>query len=212
MAKYIGPACKLCRREGEKLFLKGQRCFSPKCSFEKRSFIPGQHGRTGSSRSQRESDYARQLRAKQKARRVYGVFERQFRRFFAIAAHRRGLTGFNMLQTLETRMDNVVYRMGLADSRAQARQLVNHGHFTVNGRRSNIPSMLLCPGDVIAVREASRNTTFFKELPDIAEKRLCAVWLDRDLKGLTGRVVRLPERAEIDGNLNEQLIVEYYSR
>jgi small subunit ribosomal protein S4 len=212
MARYLGPVCRLCRREGEKLFLKGQRCFSPKCSFEKRSFIPGQHGRGGQGRSERESDYARQLRAKQKARRVYGILERQFRRNFSIALHKRGLTGLNMLQTLELRLDNVIFRMGLAENRGQARQLVTHGHFTVNGRRTDIPSMLLRPGDVLTVREGSRDTTFFKEMPDLAEKRLCAVWLDRDLKNFSGRVLRLPERSEIDGNLNEQLIVEYYSR
>ena len=211
MAKYIGPACKLCRREGEKLFLKGERCFSPKCAFERRSFIPGQHGRSGQGRSERASDYARQLRAKQKARRIYGILERQFRRYFGVALG-RGLTGLKLLQTLELRFDNVVFRMGLAENRAQARQLVNHGHFIVNGIHSNIPSMLLKPGDLLSVREGSRSLKFFKELPDFAEKRNCAVWLDRDVKSISGRVLRIPERAEIDGNLNEQLIVEYYSR
>jgi small subunit ribosomal protein S4 len=202
----------LCRREGEKLYLKGARCFSPKCAFEKRGFAPGQHGKTRQGRTERESDYARQLRAKQRARRVYGIMERQFRRYFAIAQHTRGVTGTNLLQTLELRMDNVVFRMGLAENRSQARQLVNHGHFKVNGRRADIPSMILQPGDTLQVSETSKNTTFFKELPDIAEKRPCAVWMDRDIKGLSGRVLRLPERAEIDGSLNEQLIVEYYSR
>ncbi|HEX7567485.1 MAG TPA: 30S ribosomal protein S4 [Anaerolineaceae bacterium] len=213
MARYLGPVCRLCRREGEKLFLKGQRCFSPKCSFEKRSYVPGAHGKTGSrGSSDRVSDYARQLRAKQKARRIYGVLERQFRRYFGVAQHRRGLTGLNMLQTLELRLDNVVFRMGLAENRSQARQIVNHGHFLVNGTRTDIPSVLLRPGDRIEVREGSRKTTFFKELPDYAEKRNCAVWLDRDVKSLSGQVVRLPERSEIDGSLNEQLIVEFYSR
>ncbi len=212
MGKYIGPVCKLCRREGEKLFLKGERCYSPKCSFDKRSFIPGQHGRTNQGRSERESDYARQLRAKQKARREYGVLERQFRRYFSVALRRRGLTGLSLLQTLELRLDNVVYRMGLAQNRAQARQIVTHGHFTVNGHHTDIPSMVLKPGDVINLREGSRSKPFFKELPDIAEKRNCAVWLDRDVKSISGRVLRLPERAEIDGNLSEQLIVEFYSR
>jgi small subunit ribosomal protein S4 len=134
MAKYTGPVCRLCRREGEKLFLKGSRCFTPKCSFEKRGFAPGQHGRTRQGRSERESDYARQLRAKQRARRVYGMMERPFRRYYQIALHARGLSGLNLLRTLETRLDNVVYRMGYAENRAQARQLVNHGHFTLNGR------------------------------------------------------------------------------
>lgn len=212
MAKYTGPACKLCRREGAKLFLKGSRCYSAKCSFEKRGFIPGQHGRTRQGRTDRESDYARQLRAKQRARRVYGMMERQFRRFFGIALRTRGLTGLNMLQTLEMRLDNVVFRLGLAENRAQARQLVNHGHFRVNDRRADIASMLLKPGDIVTIEETARKLTFFKELPDLAEKRLCAVWMDRDLKQLSGRVVRLPERSEIDGSLNEQLIVEYYSR
>lgn len=215
MAKYTGPACKLCRREGEKMFLKGARCFSPKCSFEKRSFAPGQHGQARQSRggaSDRTSDYGRQLRAKQRARRTYGILERQFRRYFGIARRTSGMTGLNLLQTLELRLDNVVYRMGLADSRAQARQLVNHGHFTVNGRKADIPSMILQQGDVVNVVESARNNTYFKEVVDLAEKRLCALWLDRDLKSLSGRVLRLPERAEIDGNLTEQLIVEYYSR
>jgi small subunit ribosomal protein S4 len=214
MARYIGPACKLCRREGEKLMLKGERCKTSKCAFDRRSYVPGQHGKTGGGRGRvsRESDYHRQLRAKQKARRVYGTLERQFRRFFGMAQKTRGMTGFNLLQTLELRLDNVVYRMGLADSRAQARQLVNHGHFTLNGIRADVPSMLLKVGDVVAVSEGARRTTFFKEMPDFAEKRMCMAWLDRDLKTMTGRVLRLPERGEIDGNLNEQLIVEYYSR
>ena len=215
MGKYIGPVCRLCRREAEKLYLKGARCFGPKCAFERRGFAPGQHGKGGSSRGgggDRVSDYARQLRAKQKARRVYGMLERQFRRYFGSAQRARGLTGLNLLQLLECRLDNVVYRLGMADSRAQARQIVNHGHFTVNGIRSDIPSMILHPGDTLAVREGSRNETFFKALPDISEQRSCAVWLDRDLKNFSGRVLRIPERSEIDGNLNEQLIVEYYSR
>lgn len=212
MGKYIGPVCKLCRREGEKLFLKGERCYGPKCAFEKRGFAPGQHGRGRQGRVERESDYARQLRAKQKARRVYGVFERQFRRYFGIALGRPGLTGLNLLQALETRLDNVVYRLGFASDRAQARQLVNHGHILVNGRHSDIASMLLRVGDVVTVDEGARRKTYWKETIDIAEKRVSPLWLDRDVKNLSGRVLRLPERAEIDGNLNEQLIVEYYSR
>jgi small subunit ribosomal protein S4 len=216
MAKNIGPACKLCRRENEKLFLKGERCFSPKCAFERRAFVPGQHGRTGSRASRggtgRESDYAKQLRAKQKARRIYGIFERQFRRYYAKAQKARGITGLMLLQILESRLDNVIFRMGYAASRAQARLLVTHGHFTVNGRRTDVPSMTVNPGDEIAVREGSRDTTYFKELVDVAEARNIPAWLSRDLKQLTGHVGRMPERAEIDGNLNEQLIVEYYSR
>ena len=215
MAKYLGPVCKLCRREGEKLFLKGERCFTPKCGFEKRNFAPGVHGKSGSrsrTATGRESDFARQLRAKQKARRIYGTMERQFRRYYENAQQRRGLTGLNLLQLLETRLDNIVYRMGFSTSRAQARLLVTHGHFTVNGRRTDVPSMLMSSGDVIQVREGSRDTTYFKELGDLAEKRNFPAWLNRDLKNLTGTVLRLPERAEIDGNLNEQLIVEFYSR
>jgi small subunit ribosomal protein S4 len=213
MARYIGPVCKLCRREGEKLFLKGERCFGAKCAFDRRSFAPGQHGQSRrSGRSDRISDYARQMRAKQKARRIYGILERQFRRYFSIALKRRGMTGLNLLQILELRLDNVIYRMGFAENRAHARQLVTHGHFMVNGRRTDIPSMLLRTGDQIVVREGSRDLIYFKELPDYAEKRLCALWLDRDIKNISGRVLRLPERSEIDGNLNEQLIVEYYSR
>jgi small subunit ribosomal protein S4 len=215
MAKYLGPVCKLCRREGEKLFLKGERCFTPKCAFEKRSFAPGMHGKSGSrsrSATGRESDFARQLRAKQKARRVYGTMERQFRRYYESAQQHRGLTGLNLLQILETRLDNIVFRMGFSTSRAQARLLVSHGHFTVNGRRTDVPSMLIGAGDVIQVREGSRDATYFKELLDLAEKRNYPAWISRDLKNLTGSVQRLPERAEIDGNLNEQLIVEFYSR
>lgn len=212
MARYTDSVCKLCRREGEKLYLKGARCFTPKCAFEKRGFAPGQHGKTRQGRTERESDYARQLRAKQRARRVYGIMERQFRRYFSIALNQRGVTGTNLLQTLELRLDNVVFRMGLAENRSQARQLVNHGHFKLNGRRADIPSMILQPGDTVTVSETAKSRTFFKELPDISEKRNCAAWLDRDVKSLSGRVLRLPERAEIDGSLNEQLIVEYYSR
>ncbi len=212
MAKYRGPVCKLCRREGEKLFLKGARCFSAKCAIERRGYPPGQHGRSGQFRRRRESDFARQLRAKQKARRIYGVLERQFRRYYEVSLQRRGLTGLNLLQILESRLDNVIYRMGYADSRAQARLLVTHGHFNVNGRRTDVPSMLIAPGDMIEVREGSRKRTYFRELRELAEAKNVPLWVDRDLNSLSGKVLRLPERSEIDGNLNEQLIVEYYSR
>ena len=212
MAKYRGPVCKLCRREGEKLFLKGARCFSPKCAFERRSYAPGQHGKSSQFRNRRESDYNRQLRAKQKARRVYGILERQFRRYYEVSLKRRGVTGLNLLQILESRLDNVVYRLGYAESRAEARLLVTHGHFMVNGRRTDVPSMLLSGGDKLNVREGSRKRTFFKELPDLAENKNIPDWLTRDIKDLSGTVVRLPERSEIDANLQEQLIVEYYSR
>jgi small subunit ribosomal protein S4 len=216
MAKYTGPACKLCRREGEKLFLKGERCFTPKCAFERRGFAPGQHGRTGSRGGRggqgRESDYAKQLRAKQKARRIYGVYEAQFRRYYGKAIKARGITGLMLLQLLESRLDNVVFRLGFASSRAQARLLVTHGHFTVNGRRTDIPSMTLAAGDNITVRPGSLDATYFKELAAIAETRNIPAWLGRDINSLTGNFLRLPERPEIDGNLNEQLIVEFYSR
>jgi small subunit ribosomal protein S4 len=215
MSKNLGPVCRLCRREGEKLYLKGERCFTPKCAIDRRAFPPGQHGRTGSrggNRSGRESDYLRQLRAKQRARRVYGVLERQFRRYYEVANQRRGLTGLNLLQILETRLDNVVYRLGFAVNRAQARLLVTHGHFMVNGRRTDVPSMLLKEGDTVAVREGSRGLEFFKVMPDLAEGRTSPSWVNRDIREMSGSVQRLPERAEIDGFLNEQLIVEYYSR
>jgi small subunit ribosomal protein S4 len=216
MSKQLGPVCKLCRREGEKLYLKGERCFTPKCAIERRNFAPGQHGRTGSrsggNRSGRESDYLRQLRAKQRARRVYGILERQFRRYYEVANQRRGLTGLNLLQILESRLDNVVYRLGFASSRPEARVLVTHGHFTVNGRRTDVPSMLLREGDVVAVRDGSRSLEYFKALGDLAGARTSPSWLNRDTTQLSGAIQRLPERPEIDGSLNEQLIVEYYSR
>jgi small subunit ribosomal protein S4 len=216
MAKYTGPACKLCRRENEKLFLKGERCFTPKCAFERRGFPPGQHGRTGGRGARggqgRVSDYSKQLRAKQKARRVYGIYEAQFRRYYGKALKARGITGLMLLQILESRLDNVVFRMGFACSRSQARLLVTHGHFMVNGRRTDIPSMTLGAGDVVSVREGSLDTTYFKELAPIAEARNVPAWLTRDIKSFSGNFLRLPERAEIDGNLDEQLIVEYYSR
>lgn len=212
MARYTGPVCKLCRREGEKLFLKGERCFSAKCAFERRGYPPGQHGKGAQFRRRRESDYHRQLRAKQKARRIYGILERQFRRYYEVSLKRRGLTGLNLLQILESRLDNVIFRLGFAVNRAQARLLVTHGHFNVNGRRTDVPSMLLSPGDVVSVREGSRNRPYFKDLAAVAEERTPPTWLSRDLKTLSGTVLRLPERSEIDGNLHEQLIVEYYSR
>ena len=212
MARYTGPVCKLCRREGEKLFLKGERCYSPKCAMEKRAYPPGQHGRQAQWSRSRESDYGRQLRAKQKARRVYGVLEQQFRRYYRQAIKARGLTGLTLLQILESRLDNVIYRMGYASSRAQARQLVTHGHFLVNGRRTDVPSMQIKVGDVIQVREGSRSKTLLKDLMAIAEERTSPDWITRSVKDYSGGILRLPERAEIDANLNEQLIVEYYSR
>lgn len=212
MGKYRGPVCKLCRREGEKLFLKGERCFTQKCSYDRRGYAPGEHGRLSQYRRHRESDFNKQLRAKQKAKRIYGVLERQFRRYYETSLKRRGLTGLNVLQILETRLDNVIYRLGYSDSRAQGRLLVTHGHFQVNDRRTDIPSMLMDIGDEVSVRQGSRKRTHFKDLKASAEEKSVLDWLERDLNNLSGTVKRLPERAEIDGNMNEQLIVEFYSR
>jgi small subunit ribosomal protein S4 len=219
MARYTGPVCKLCRREGEKLFLKGERCFSPKCAIEHRAYPPGQHGHDSQFRRGRASDYSLQLREKQKVRRIYGVFERQFRRYYAEALKRPGMTGANLLILLERRLDNVIYRLGFAESRSHARQLVTHGHFNVNGRRTDVPSMMLRPGDEVTLREGSRKRVYFKgggDLPSIREilatRQSVPEWLELDTNQLTGRVVRAPERAEIDLPVNEQLIVEYYSR
>jgi len=212
MARYTGPVCKLCRREGEKLFLKGERCYSPKCAMERRAYPPGQHGRMAQWRRSKSSDFGAQLRAKQKARRVYGVLERQFRRYYRQALKSRGLTGLTLLQLLESRLDNVIYRMGYASSRAQARQLVTHGHFMVNDRRTDVPSVLIRPGDKIEIREGSKKKEYFKSLAAVAEERSIPEWIKRDVKALNGEITRLPERTEIDANLNEHLIVEFYSR
>ncbi len=211
MARYTGPACKLCRREGEKLLLKGERCFTPKCAMEKRAYAPGVHGRQAQFR-RKESDYSLQLREKQKARRIYGVLERQFRRYFREAERRKGLTGVNLLIILESRLDNVVYRLGFADSRAQARQLVRHGHFDVNGRKTNIPSFLVKEGDVIAVRERSKKSAYFGDLSAVMEHKVVPEWLSLDIPKMEGRVLTLPTREDVDASLSEQLIVEYYSR
>lgn len=213
MARYTGPVCKLCRREGEKLFLKGKRCFSPKCPFErKRGYPPGDHGWLARFRRRRQSDYARQLREKQKAKRIYGVLERQLRRFYREAERRSGMTGENLVILLERRLDNVIYRLGLADSRPQARQLVAHGHFLVNGKRTKIPSRIVRPEDVITVRDASLNNAFFKERVKKVDEGSAPSWLSLDADALTGRMMKVPTREEIDTALNEQMIVEYYSR
>ncbi|MBN1811239.1 MAG: 30S ribosomal protein S4 [Anaerolineae bacterium] len=213
MARYTGPVCKLCRREGEKLFLKGERCTSPKCPFDKgRDYPPGEHGRMARFRRRRPSDYSRQLREKQKARRIYGVLERQFRRYFREAERRSGLTGENLLVLLESRLDNVVYRLGFADSRSQARQLVQHGHFIVNGHRTNVPSRIIRPQDTIVVRDGSRKCTYFKERADQLDEGSVPTWLSLDAENMAGRMVQMPAREEIDMAVAEQLIVEYYSR
>lgn len=212
MARYIGPACKLCRREGMKLYLKGDKCYSPKCPFDARGYPPGQHGKDATFRRRKLSDYAVQLREKQKARRIYGILERQFRRYFREAERRTGLTGENLLVLLETRLDNVVYRLGLADSRMQARQLVEQGHFLVNGREVNIPSFAMRPADSIALRVNSKKSTFFKDRRELIGKRNVPSWLNLDADQLEGRVLTLPARQEIDVPIQEQLIVEFYSR
>jgi small subunit ribosomal protein S4 len=211
LARYTDPVCRLCRREGEKLFLKGERCFTPKCSIEKRSYPPGVHGRQGQFR-RKESDYGLQLREKQKARRLYGVFERQFRRYFQEAQRQKGLTGVNLLIILESRLDNVIYRLGWGSSRAQARQLVSHGHFEVNGRKTNIPSFLVSEGDVITVRESSKKNAYFKDLAKSLDAGRVPDWLSMDTKNLEAKVVSAPTREHIDVTLREQLIVEFYSR
>ena len=212
MARYTGPVCKLCRREGEKLFLKGSRCLTPKCSFERRSYPPGQHGREKQFRRGRASDYLLQLREKQKARRIYGMMERQFSRYFKRAEQQVGLTGTNLLVLLERRLDNVIYRLGFASSRAQARQLVSHGHIMLNGRKTDIPSALVSPGDVVSVRPESQRKAYFKELRQDLDDRRVPRWLTVEAAQLSSNVLHLPAREDIDVTLNEQLIVEYYSR
>ncbi len=211
MARYIGPVCKLCRREEEKLYLKGERCFGDKCALERRNYAPGMHGRKGQFR-RKVSDYGLRLREKQKARRIYGVLERQFRRYYEEALKRPGMTGVTLLSILERRLDNVVYRLGFAESRAQARQLVRHGHFEVNGRKTNVPSMILRPGDVVAVRQSSYNNGYFSTVKELLAERKVVDWLSRDDNRLSGQVLSMPTREQIDVPLQEQLIVEYYSR
>jgi small subunit ribosomal protein S4 len=211
LARNIDPVCKLCRREGMKLFLKGERCYSPKCAFEKRNYAPGMHGKKGAFKH-KETDYATQLREKQRARRIYGVQERQFRRYFHNAQRVKGMTGVTLLVTLERRLDNVIFRFGLADSRAQARQLVTHGHFMLNGHNHNIPSYLVNVGDAIEVCSISRSNGYFKAIADRLGQRAVPQWLQFDETRMIGHVVGIPDRQSVDLPLNEQLIVEYYSR
>jgi small subunit ribosomal protein S4 len=208
MARYIDASCRLCRREGEKLFLKGERCYTNKCAISRRAYAPGQHWQ----QRKKISEYGIQLREKQKARRFYGVLENQFRRYFEIAAATKGITGENLLQILESRLDNVVYRLGLATSRPEARQLVRHGHFTVNGKKVNIPSYLIKAGDIISVKEKSKNSPKFKAITEIAGSKVIPQWLEFDAANLSGRVVSLPSREEIDLPIKEHLIVELYSK
>lgn len=208
MAKYTGPKCKLCRREGVKLYLKGDRCYSNKCSFERRSYAPGEHGRGRI----KVSDYGLQLRAKQKARRIYGVLEKQFHGYYEEAAKGYGVTGEVLIQILECRLDNMVFRAGLAQSRSQARQLVRHGHFLVNGQKVDIPSYRLHEGDEVALRHKSKSSVLFKEIAEALEDRMVPEWLNVDKTDLKFNVVRIPERSEIDIPVEEHLIVERYSR
>jgi small subunit ribosomal protein S4 len=206
VARYRGPVCKLCRREGMKLFLKGERCLTEKCAIERRSYPPGEHGRGRI----KQSEYLLQLREKQKARRYYGLLEQQFRLYYERASRRSGVTGENLLRMLELRLDNVVYRLGFAASRAQARQLVRHGHFLVNGRRVNIPSYQVRPDDIISIRPGSSAEQAVRDATDLTAS--VAPWLQADHENLTGKILKLPERAEIDAPVQESLIVELYSK
>ena len=208
MARYTGPVCRLCRREGMKLFLKGDRCYSDKCAFEKRSYAPGQHGQ----RRSKLSEYGLQLREKQKARRIYGIGEGQFRKYFVEADRRKGVTGETLLVQLEQRFDNIVFRSGFTDTRAQARQMVRHNHFTVNGRKANIPSMLLKAGDVVQLKDKSKKSPVIKELTEKFAQRNVPEWISQDAETLSAKILELPTRENIDVPISEQLIVELYSR
>ncbi len=208
MARYNGPKCRLCRREGEKLFLKGDRCFTDKCAYERRPYAPGMHGRA----RKKMSDYALQLREKQKVRRMYGVLEHQFLLYFKEADRRKGVTGTNLLSLLECRLDNVIYRMGFANSRDQARQLVRHGIFMRNGRRVSIPSMQVRPGDVLEVREESRKIPVVQEAQNVIARRGVPSWMEVDGAAFKGTVKAVPVREDIQHPINEQLIVELYSK
>lgn len=208
MARYTGPVCRLCRREGEKLFLKGSKCFSDKCPIERRAYPPGQQGQG----RRRQSEYAVHLREKQKLRRMYGVLERQFRRYYVQAAKTRGVTGETLLTILESRLDNVVYRLGFAGSRAAARQLVMHGHILVNNRKVDIPSAQVKAGDTVTLREKSRNIPSVRENLEATASRGVPEWLELDAERFTGVVKALPTRDQIDINIREHLIVEHYSR
>jgi small subunit ribosomal protein S4 len=209
MARYIGPVCRLCRREGMKLFLKGERCYTEKCAIEKRNLPPGQHGK---ARKAKLVGYGLQLREKQKVKRIYGVLENQFRRYFETAERTRGITGETLLQLLERRLDNVIYRLGLATSRPQARQLVRHGHFMVNGRKVDVPSYLVKAGDVINVKGGSTQAPVLQHAIEEVKGRGIPDWLQFDAGAMSGRVMSLPTREQINLPVQEQLIVELYSK
>jgi small subunit ribosomal protein S4 len=209
MARYTGPRCRLCRREGMKLFIKGERCFSDKCCMENKSYPPGQHGKRRAGKS---SDYRLQLREKEKVRAIYGILENQFRLYFARSARMRGMTGTNLLQLLETRLDNFVYRSGFATSRSAARQLVRHSHINVNGRKINIPSYNLRAGDKVEIREKSKKMDIIRSSIAIADRRGSLAWIELDPDNLTARLLNVPTREEIPIQAQEQLIVELYSK
>jgi len=208
VARYTGAVCRLCRREGLKLFLKGERCYTDKCAIERRNYPPGQHGQA----RPKFSEYSIQLREKQKLRRIYGVLEGQFRRYFSMADRSRGVTGETLLQLLERRLDNMAYRIGFATSRSEARQLVRHGHFEVNGRKVDIPSYLVRPGDVVAVRERSRKITRIQEALGLAQRRGVPDWIELTAEAFAGKVKALPVRADLTMPINEKLVVELYSK
>ena len=208
MARYTGPVCRLCRREGTKLFLKGDRCLTGKCALDRRSTAPGQHG----AANKKMREYGLQMREKQKTRRYYGVLEKQFVHYFEEADRKEGMTGENLICLLERRLDNVVYRMGFAASHKEARQLVLHGHFTVNGKKVNIPSLIIKAGDVISVKEASRDSVKFKALAEAAANANAPKWLEVKAEAMTATVLTLPAREDVDFDFNEQLIVELYSK
>ena len=206
MARYTGPSCRLCRREGQKLYLKGDRCYSDKCAVSRRQSVPGQHG----ARRSKLTGYGTQLREKQKVKRYYGLIEKQFRESYEKATKLPGITGENMLRLLELRFDSVVYRMGLASSRKEARQLVGHNHFTINGKKANIPSMSLKVGDVIEVKEKSKSSSKFKDLAEKAQTT--PKWVESDYEKLNGKVIALPTREDVDLPIEEHLIIELYSK
>jgi small subunit ribosomal protein S4 len=208
MARYKGPVCRLCRREGMKLYLKGDRCYGSKCAIDRRGYAPGQHGQM----RRKPSEYGLQLREKQKARRIYGVLERQFRNYYEKAVRQKGVTGENLLKILESRLDNVIYRMGFASSRPQARQLVRYGHVEVNGKRVTIPSYQVKEKDVVAIRENSRSLSLFKEIVEQGASKVVPEWLSVNFETLTGEVNYLPKREDIDVPIQEHLIVELYSK
>jgi len=209
LARYIGPVCRICRRENLKLFLKGDRCFKDKCAFERRAYAPGQHGQ---GRRAKISDYGIQLREKQKVRKMYGLLEKQFRGYYMKAVQMKGVTGENLLSILERRMDNVVFKMGFAASRSEARMMVTHGHFSLNGHKANIPSIILKPGDVLEIKETSKKLSRFQEMAAAMDRKTVPSWLEASKASMSGKVLSNPTREDIALPVNESLIVELYSK